>query len=194
VSSFLGSGGTASVDSLLGPTGPNGAQPVPGSVAALLQAVASSELQEQGDAVLVALTVPVPSGLRVDGAPPPRLAVAVLQQPVTLETADGSLRDFEQKRLASSIGDSSNGFVDVYDLTIPSTAVPLVLNVAQESVTGIEVYDWAQGTFVTVAADRGPGLSSTPIAASEVRDGAVRVRVHEPRLMWAQSIWVDPQS
>src|SRR5438105_2666677 len=111
VSNFLGSGGTASVDGQLGSSGPNGAQsaPSPGTLGSLLQAVASSELHEQGQAVLVGLTVPVPSNLTVDGGPPPRLAVAVLQQPVTLEAADGSLRDLEQKRLASSVGDSSSG-------------------------------------------------------------------------------------
>jgi hypothetical protein len=193
VVNFLGSSGVASVDSPLGAIGPNSSQPAPapGSIGALLQAVASSELQEQGDAVLVGLTVPMHSNLTVDGTPPPRLAVAVLQQPVALEVADGSLRDFEQKRLASSIGDSSSGFVDVYDLTIPATTVPLQLSFGQESVTGVEIYDWTQGAFVPVPMDRTSAVANVPITASEVRDGLVRVRVHEPRLMWAQSIWVE---
>jgi hypothetical protein len=194
VSAFLGSGGATSVDSPLGLAGPNGQPaPSPGSVGALLQAVAASELQEQGDAVLVGLTVPVPSNLSVDGGRPPRLAVAVIQQPVGLEAADGSLRDFEQKRLMSSIGDLSNGFIDVYDLTIPATTVPLQLNFGQQSVTGVEIYDWAAGTFVPAAVDSGSAISSVPLAASEVRDGLVRVRVHEPRLMWAQAMSVDAQ-
>jgi hypothetical protein len=153
-----------------------------------------SELQEQGEAVLVGLTVPVSSNLTVDGAPPPRLAVAILQQPVSLESADGSLRDFERKRLASSVGDVTNGFTDVYDLTIPPTAVPLRLDFGQESLTSMEVYDWAQGAFVQFPVENTPASIGVPLTAGEVRDGTVRLRVHEPRLMSAQSIWVQTQS
>jgi hypothetical protein len=162
-------------------------------VGSLLQAVAVSELQDQGDAVLVGLTIPVSSHLTVDGGRLTPLAVAVLQQPVSMEAADSSLRDFETKRLTSSIGDSSKGFIDVYDLTIPPTTTALQLNMGQESVTSMEVYDWTQGTFVPVSTDSPTSMSTSPLTAGEIQDGMVRLRVHEPRLMWAQAIWVDSQ-
>jgi hypothetical protein len=195
LSHFLGSGGAASVDSALGPAATDSSQAaqVPGSVGSLLQAVAVSELQDQGDAVLVGLTIPVSSHLTVDGGRLTPLAVAVLQQPVSMEAADSSLRDFETKRLTSSIGDSSKGFIDVYDLTIPPTTAALQLNMGQESVTSMEVYDWTQGTFVPVSTDSPTSMSTSPLTAGEIQDGMVRLRVHEPRLMWAQAIWVDSQ-
>jgi hypothetical protein len=196
LSYFLGPGGATSVDSPLGRAAADSsvAGAAPGSVSSLLQAVAVSELQEQGDAVVVGLTIPVSSKLTVDGGQLTPLAVAVLQQPVSLEAADSSLRDFERKRLTSSIGDSSKGFIDVYDLTIPPTTAPLQLTLNQESVTGLEVYDWTQGTFVPVPMDSATSTSIAPLTAGEVRDGLVRLRVHEPRLMWAQAIWVENQS
>jgi hypothetical protein len=200
VSGFLDAGRSATVDGGVSvvPSGGNGAQQppaaAPGSVASLLQAVAASELAEQGDAVLVGLTKPVPSRLTVDGQSPPGLAVAVLQQPVQIEAADSDLQGFEQKRLISSSGDPSSGFTDVYDLTVPSASVPLELNFGAESVTRLEIYDWSQGTFVPVAADTPALNASTPLTAGEVHDGLVRVRVREPRLLWAQAIWVDTAS
>jgi hypothetical protein len=30
-----------------------------------------------------------------------------------------------------------------------------------------------------------------PLTAGMVRDGLVRVRMHEPRLSWGSNIWVD---
>lgn len=195
VADSLDPGKTASVDaqlSMVPGQGSGGQQPAAGSgsgVDTLLQAVAASELTEQGQPVLVGLTQPVSSRLTVDGQTPPGLAFAVLQQPVQLESADSALRGFEQKRLTSTTGNTSNGFVDVYDLNVPNPSGPLQLNFGEESVSSLQVFDWSQGAFVTVNTNSLGG--TTQLAPSQVHDGQVRIRVHEPRLLWAQGIWVD---
>lgn len=195
VAGVLDPGKTASVDaqvSMVPGDSSGGQQPAASpdnGVDALLQAVAASELTEQGQSVLVGLTQPVSSRLTVDGQTPPGLAFAVLQQPVQLESADAALRGFEQKRLASSTGNSTNGFVDVYDLSVPNPTGPLKLNFGEESAGSLQVYDWSQRAFVTVDVNA-PG-NTTTLGPSQVQDGQVRIRVHEPRLLWAQGIWVD---
>ena len=57
----------------------------------------------------------------------------------------------------------------------------------------VELYDWSQGRFVPAASAAGSALpaGSVPLSPELLRDGMVRVRVHEARLTWGTNVWVD---
>jgi len=159
----------------------------------LLRAVAADALHAPGQAVLVGLMPPLASQLTVDGSPPPQAGLAVIQQQVTLGKADSSVRDIQRKWLASATGDQKGGFTDVYDIVAPQSSVPLVLSYSSVWANSVELYDWSKGRFVPAASVTGSDMSagSIPLTADLLRDGMVRVRVHEPRLSWGTNVWVD---
>lgn len=157
----------------------------------LLRAVASSALAVRGQAVLVGLTAPQASQLSVDGQGPPISGLAVLQQAVNVTAADSSLRDFQRRWLASTAADSNGGFSDVYDVLVPASNRPLQLVYNAQWASSTEVYDWSQGAFVPVAAGGGGAQATAPLDPQQVHDGLVRVRMHEPRVSWGLSVWVD---
>jgi hypothetical protein len=194
ISAFVPPGGSLTVDAPLGAADGSGAGGT--AEAALLRAVAVDALVRRGEAELVGLMPPLPSQLRVDGEQPPQAGLAVLQQAVTLGQADSSLRDFERKWVASTGGDAKNGFVDTYDVSLPSTAARLSLVYNGQWSSTVEVFDWAQGTFLPVTGVPGtdPTQSSAGLTANQVRNGLVRVRLHEPRISWGTSVWVDAAS
>jgi hypothetical protein len=160
----------------------------------LLRSVASGALAGRGDVVLVGLMEPLPTRLTVDGQSPPGLGLAVLQQTVTLGGADSALRDVQDKWLAGTSGDQKSGFAAVYDVQVSPTDHPLQLTYNPQWATVMEVFDWSRGTFVTVSGRSGGDAATSVVALTgdQVRDGVVRVRMHEPRLSWATNIWVDP--
>ncbi|HZV52544.1 MAG TPA: hypothetical protein VFD49_22630 [Candidatus Dormibacteraeota bacterium] len=152
------------------------------AVEQLLRSVALSELGGRAGSVLVGLTLPRPGLVALDGSSPSRPSLAVLEQPVTVAAADPPTH-FERTRLASS-RPSGSGLLDTYDVWVPSTSAPLV--VEPGSLTGVEVYDWSRGAFVP--------LQGEPLGPGEVHDGLVRVRGQEARLSWGSGLLVAPAS
>lgn len=163
----------------------------PGSAWNVLRSIAAGVVAREGQPVLVGATTPIASGLRVDGKEPDGVSVAVLAQPLRLEGADASLREFQKKRLASSSGDASNGFLDVYDVLLPPTTSPLQLTFNRQFGTSVEVYDFARRAFVMVNGDPGDPVFTTPLSADQVQAGLVRVRVREARILQGAGISVD---
>jgi hypothetical protein len=159
----------------------------------LLRSVAAQALTARGQVVLVGLTEPLPSQLTVDGQSPPGAALAVLEQPISVNGADSAIRDSEDKWLAGSSGDARTGITATYDLLVPRTDVPLALDYNPQWASSVDVYDWTRGVFVTAAGQAGadPAHSTVALSPDQVRDGLVRVREHEPRLSWATNLWVD---
>jgi len=155
--------------------------------------VAADALTARGRVVLVGLTQPLGTRLTVDGGPPTGTGLAVLEQTVSLAGADSSIRDTEGKWLAGAAGDQKGGFTAAYDLLVPNAGVPLQLVYNPQWAASIEVYDWATGEFVAVAGRTAadPTMSTAALSPDEVRDGLVRVRLHEPRLSWGTTVWVD---
>lgn len=186
---LLQPGGRVSVDVALEPDRAGQGGPQPPWEELLLRAVAVPSLAQRGQAVLVGLTTPLPSQLTVDGERPPRWALAVLQQPVTVASADGPARDFQRRSLASTAGDSRSGYLDVYDIQVPATSAPLRLAAATQSPGDVEVFDWLRNAF-TPSSAVGPGRA-TVLGSEHVRDGLVRVRVREPRLTWGAALWIE---
>jgi hypothetical protein len=165
------------------------------AAAVLLRSVAADALTGRGQVVLVALTPQLPSRLRVDGQRPAATpGLAVLQQAVLPAVAGGPSRDLERKWLASTSGDQKAGFADVYDVVAPAPAGALALTYNAEWSPSVEVYDWSRAAFAPVPAQPAGDLTQTrvPLTAEQVRDGMVRVRVHEPRISWAADVWLDP--
>jgi len=162
----------------------------------LLRTVAAGALTTRGQVVLVGLMAPLPTRLTVDGQTPPGAGLAVLQQPVSLSGADSAVRDVEDKWLVGTSGDQKNGFAAVYDVQVPGASAPMRLTYNPQWATSMEVYDWTAGAFVAVRGQPGPDAATSFVALgpSQVRDGVVRVRMHEPRLSWATNIWVDTPS
>lgn len=188
----LAAGAKITVDAPLAPI-PAGGRP-PSGVDPLVTAVGVTTVASQGGVVLAGLTRPIASGIAVDGETPAGLAAAVFEQPVELESADGSLRGFERKELAGTVGDQAQGYTDVYDLRLPPAASPLTLSVNPEFVdpAHVEVYDWKRGAFEPVVLPPSAGTGATvPLNADQVGAGVVRVRLHEPRVLWGASLWVD---
>jgi hypothetical protein len=159
----------------------------------LLRTVAAGALTTRGQVVLVGLMPPLPTQLTVDGQTPPGAGLAVLQQPVTMAGADSAIRDVEDKWLVGTTGDQKNGFAAVYDVQVPGASAPMRLTYNPQWATSMEVYDWTAGAFATVTGQPGGDAATSIVAlgSNQVRDGVVRVRMHEPRLSWATNIWVD---
>jgi hypothetical protein len=186
----LAPGAQVTFDSALGPADQAGRAATPESV--LLRSVAADALSARGKVVLVGLMAPLPSRLKVDGQQPPTAALAVLEQAVRPDATDGSVRDLERKWLASSSGDQKSGFTDVYDLGLPAPSGPLTLVYSSQWSPSVEVYDWARGAFAPVAATprADPTEAQVALTPDQVRDGMVRVRMHEPRPSWGATAWL----
>jgi hypothetical protein len=186
----VAAGDRITVDAQLGPAD-GGAQPTTAEEA-LLRSVAGGSITARGQVVLVGLMQPLPTGLTVDGQPPPGAGLAVLEQNVSMTGADSSLRDFEDKWLAGTSGDQTKGFAAVYDIAVPPTTGGLQLTYNSQWATSMQVFDWSAGAFVPVTG-RGadPTATAVPLTQDQVRNGLVRVRMGEPRLSWATNVWVD---
>jgi hypothetical protein len=189
----IAAGDRITVDAQLG-NADGGAQPGTPEEA-LLRSVAGSSINGRGQVVLVGLMQPLPTALTVDGQPPPGAGLAVLEQNVTVAGADSSLRDVEDKWLVGTSGDQAKGFAAAYDLAVPPTPGALQLTYNSQWATSMEVYDWATGAYVTVTGHgTDPTAQAVPLTPDLVRDGLVRVRLHEPRLSWGTNVWVDPRA
>jgi hypothetical protein len=185
----VAAGDTITVDAQLNPA--DGAAP-PMAEEQLLRAVAGSALTRRGQLVLVGLMPPLPTRLTVDGQAPPGAGLAVLEQPVPVANAAGTLRDVEDKWLVGTSGDQTKGFAGVYDLAVPPSTGGLQLTYNSQFDTSVEIYDWATGAFLPATGQGAdPTAVAVPLNGDEVRDGLVRVRVHEPRLSWGANVWVD---
>jgi hypothetical protein len=189
----IGAGDRITVDAPLS-SADGGTQPATAEEA-LLRAVAGSSMTARGQVVLVGLMQPLPTGLTVDGQPPPGAGLAVMDQNVTVAGADSSLRDVEDKWLVGTSGDQTKGFAAAYDLAVPQTTGALQLTYNGQWATSMEVYDWSTGAYVKVTG-QGPDQTAlaVPLTPDLARDGLVRVRMHEPRLSWGTNVWVDSRS
>lgn len=160
--------------------------------ASILRSAAVAGLGAGRGSVLTGFTAPTASAVKVDGGRPQTGSLAVLQQPVKVEAADGLLRFFETRQLASSNGESGVGFQDVYDIVVPHTTATLTLNYNGEVSSGMEVYDFSLGRFEKAApAPGGRVLTTIPLSPSQVSNGLVRVRFREARLFQGSSVWLD---
>jgi len=184
-------GGQAVVDAPLGsPDLPGGGRTAD---AVLLRAVAANALAAHGQVVIVGLMAPRPSRLTVDGERPPVLGLAVLEQTVRPVASDGSVRDLQRRWLAGTSGDPKAGYSDVYDLLVPAPSGPLALTFNGQWSSAVEVYDWSRGAFVPALASPVAGAEQlqATLTPDQVRDGLVRVRLHEPRPSWGLTLSVE---
>jgi hypothetical protein len=163
----------------------------PSGGASVLRSVAVAGIADGNGAVLAGFTVPTPSVLKVDGERPQLSSTAVLQQPVRIEAADGLLRYFENRQLASSNGEAGSGFQDAYDIVVPHTSAALTLKYNVDLSGGMEVYDFSLGRFVRVTPAPGTVLATVALSPIQTSNGLVRVRFREARLFQGSSVWVD---
>ncbi len=175
---LLPPGGEATVDAALGAAGAQGGAGT--ALDRLLGSVAASELSARAGTLLLGLIPARPGLVSIDGLPPSRAALAVLEQPVTVATSTPPT-DFERTWLASSIP-SGSGLLDAYDVWVPATRAPLTI--VPGSLTEVEVYDWARGVFVP--------FTGGPLTSSEEHDGLVRLRGQEAQLSWGLALQVVP--
>jgi hypothetical protein len=182
-------GATVQVDSPLGVDTTSQQTPA----GRLLRAVALTGIGAGERAVLTGLTVPTPSELKVDGEVPQQMGVAVLEQPLRVDAADSSLRFFQHRRLASSSGEASTGFQDVYDIQLPTTPGALSLKYNAELSANLEIYDFSTGRFVKVTNPPSTVLTSVLLSPTQISNHQVRVRLKEARLFQGSNVWVDNQ-
>jgi len=186
---WLPAGATAQVDA---PIQADNSSPQ-SSGASLLRSVALAGLPAGKGSVLTGFTLPTPSALKVDGGRLPTTSLAVVQQPVKVEAADGLLRFFESRQLASSNGEAGSGFQDAYDIVVPRTpATALTLNYNTDLSAEMEVYDFSQGRFFKAPPPAaGRVLTSVSLSPTQVSGGLVRIRFREARLFQGSSVWLD---
>jgi hypothetical protein len=127
---------------------------------------------------LVDSVVPV----TVDGANPHRTTIAVLVEPVSLESSDSLVAGLGTARLVSVYRGAPN-FLDVYDIDLssqPQKAYTLkyvvVPNAAGQQAIAPDVYSWSTGTWRTLPLSAN-GLSR--LQPDEVSHGSARVRLAE---------------
>jgi hypothetical protein len=159
--------------------------------ASVLRSVALAGIADGNGSVLTGFTVATPSVLKVDGERPQLSSIALLQQPVRIEAADGLLRYFENRQLASSNGEAGSGFQDAYDIVVPHTSAALTLKYNVDLSAGMEVYDFSLGRFVKVTPPPGNVLASVALSPTQTSNRLVRVRFREARLFQGSSVWVD---
>ena len=198
----LAPGATAGVDAALsqGPAvpvtkgGPVTVRPVPGGDArsqrqALIGLAATQAATSPGGLALVGTTDPV-GDLRVEGRPPARTALAVLTQPLRLESADSLASAPPPARMVGSFSGGGSSSVDVYELQLPpglsgrvALQSAIVSNGIQQYGQAQEVYDWTSGSWQPLPSPNMPGLSpTTTLTPSEINQGVVRVRIAEDSL------------
>jgi hypothetical protein len=161
------------------------------SAISVLRSVALAGIAAGNGSVLTGFTAAAPSALKVDGARPQITSLAVLQQPVQVEAADGLLRYFETRQLASSNGESGTGFQDAYDITVPRTSAPLSLKYNIDLSAEMEVYDFSLGRFVKVTPAPGNVQASVGLSSTQMSAGLVRVRFREARLFQGSAVSLD---
>jgi hypothetical protein len=159
--------------------------------AAVLRSVALAVIAGGDGSVLTGFTLPTPSVLKVDGERPQQSSIAVLAQPVRIEAADGLLRYFENRQLASSNGEAGSGFQDAYDIVVPDTSAALSLKYNVDLSAEMEVYDFSLGRFVKVTPAPGSVLASVALSPTQTSGGLVRVRFREARLFQGSAVWLD---
>ncbi len=157
----------------------------------LLDSLARSALGRSPQPLLMARVDPLPSRLLVDGAAPAAQAVAVLEQPAGVDSADALLDSFASRRLASSSGDPRSGYLDAYDLYLPRVEGGLTLNTDSALQGLLEVFDWAGGAWTKLPSRVDPKDSNrrlTPIPAGLYPSGLLRVRYREARIGWGAEL------
>jgi len=128
---------------------------------------------------LVDAVVPV----TVDGANPHRTTIAVLVEPVSLESSDSLIAGLGTPRLVS-VYRSSPSFLDVYDIDLPSQAQKaytlkyvVVANAAGQQSIAPEVYGWSTGTWRALPLSAN---GQSRLQPDELLHGSARVRLAEP--------------
>jgi len=150
-------------------------------------------LTHPGQLAIVGFVKPADSNLRVDGSAPGGQVIAGFGMPVEVESAVGRLGTVALPRLAGFYPESGTSFIDAYDIALPSATGSLVLRYDKRLYSGVAVYDWAAGTWRQSDFSDDPTtplVILTRLNPSEVRDGLVRVRVHEATLTWGSEIAV----
>jgi hypothetical protein len=182
------------------PNSPIAGSKAPPDVATRIsQAVGADALSRSPSAWLVGFTDPVPSSLRVDGAPPQSQAVSVFEMPVTMESADAAPGDWSVRRLAATAGDRARGGLsDVYDIELPARLTgKLSLGYDTYLYSSVDVFDWSSnswrsGGFIDDPTSTGRRIA--PLSAGDIVSGdgwnLLRVRVGEARLNWGSSLFV----
>lgn len=148
-------------------------------------------LDHPGQVVVVGFVAPVVSGLRVDGAAPRRRVLTAFALPAELRQASGLLGDFSAVRLTAALPAPDGGLVSTYDIAIPRVVDPILLTFDERLYADIEIYDWEARRWHSPAIEQAPGLSlagQTPVPASAIRNGLVRVRAHEHSLNWGSDL------
>lgn len=206
----LAPGATATVDAALsqspttpaikvgvGTTGPVQAGRT-GQLQALISLAATQAATSPGGLALVGTTDPV-GELKVEGRPPASTALAVLAQPLRLQSADSLATAPPPARMVASYSGGQSSSIDVYELQLPpglSSGVALqsaiVPNGAPQVTQTEEVYDWASGSWQPLPFPTMPGLApATTLSPGEINQGVVRVRVAESSLRQVSLAVVD---
>ncbi len=190
-------GGVAEVDaaSMQLAAGPAPGAPGQGREgSALARILATAAMERDRMPLIVAFTDPLASSLQVDGEQPPTSTITALEQPVTLEAADGLLADFSRTLLASTSGNQRDGFLDAYDLVLPLNTTPGVqLSWDKRWAQQVEIYDWTAGAWHPAGFDPEDAnpIATVGLAGGDTAGGLVRVRVREPRLSWGSTLAVE---
>ncbi|HEY8760337.1 MAG TPA: hypothetical protein VIP52_05430 [Candidatus Dormibacteraeota bacterium] len=200
VSQGLAPGESAQVDDTPTPIGdaapslPAGTRLTAGQAVSLVADEAGRRnLTHPGQLAIVGFVKPADSNLRVDGSAPGGQVIAAFGMPVEVESAVGRLGTVALPRLAGFYPESGTSFIDAYDIALPSATGSLVLRYDKRLYSGVAVYDWTAGTWRQSDFSDDPTtplVILTRLNPSEVRDGLVRVRVHEATLTWGSEIAV----
>jgi len=200
VSQGLAPGEAAQVDNTPAPIGeaapnlPAGIRLSAGQAISLVADEAGRRnLSHPGQLAIVGFVKPADTNLRVDGSSPGGQVIAAFGMPVEVESAVGRLGTVALPRLAGFYPEGGTSFVDTYDIALPGATGPLVLRYDKRLYTGVAVYDWTAGTWRQSDFSDDPAtplVLLTQLKPSEVRDGLVRVRVHEATLTWGSEIVV----
>jgi hypothetical protein len=128
---------------------------------------------------LVDAVVPV----TVDGANPHRTTIAVLIEPVSLESSDALVAGLGTPRMVS-VYRSAPSFLDVYDIDLPSQPQKaytfkyvVVPNQAGQQSVAPEVYGWSTGTWRALPISAN---GQSRLQPDELSHGSARVRLTEP--------------
>ena len=114
--------------------------------------------------------------------------------PVEVESAGGRLGEVAYPRLASSVPDPNAGaLLDTYDLALPATSGTLMLRYDQRLYSDVQLYDWQARTWRSGRFQQDtttPLVQLAQLTDSEVRNGLVRVRLHELTVSWGSELTV----
>ncbi|TMD55797.1 MAG: hypothetical protein E6I85_02110 [Chloroflexi bacterium] len=151
-------------------------------------------LSHAGQLAVVGFVPPAATGLAVDGTSPGGQVVAAFGLPVEPESAAGRLGEVAYPRLVGSVPDANAGaLLDSYDIALPSTSGTLMLRYDQRLYSDVEVYDWQAHTWRSGQFQQDPTtplVQLKPLPGDEIRNGLVRVRLHELAVSWGSDITV----